>query len=199
MIAPSQIQMRDLPGFLETRQTLLELKATNRQNWLAFAVAHHLNGNHDVAVKVLDSYGATMDEEAAAHEPYETSEVLLYKAQILEEGGWEFLLSGGVGLGWGVLGMCEGGRRSQSEARRMSRQKTCGLLVVMWGVGWSFPSLHAKEVGPGHGPTCWAKWSTGLVISAVSFFVAQAARQRRHWRPSMRRSASACSRTGWGC
>ncbi|KAL6772109.1 hypothetical protein ACKKBG_A28965 [Auxenochlorella protothecoides x Auxenochlorella symbiontica] len=86
-LAVLQIQMRDLPGFLETRQTLLELKATNRQNWLAFAVAHHLNGNHDVAVKVLDSYGATMDEEAAAHEPYETSEVLLYKAQILEEGG----------------------------------------------------------------------------------------------------------------
>ena len=55
--APSlQIQMRDLPGFLETRQTLLELKSGNKHNWISFALAHHLNGHHEVAVKVLESY-----------------------------------------------------------------------------------------------------------------------------------------------
>ena len=51
-----QIQMRDLPGFLETRQTLLELKSNNKHNWISFALAHHLNGHHEVAAKVLESY-----------------------------------------------------------------------------------------------------------------------------------------------
>lgn len=48
--------MRDLPGFLETRQTLLELKSNNKHNWISFALAHHLNGHHEVAAKVLESY-----------------------------------------------------------------------------------------------------------------------------------------------
>lgn len=48
--------MRDLPGFLETRQALLELKSANKHNWISFALAHHLNGHHEVAVKVLESY-----------------------------------------------------------------------------------------------------------------------------------------------
>ncbi len=112
-----QIQMRDLPGFLETRQALLELKSANKHNCgcpgyaalsvqnafallvgeqrmharictatatddvlqslpprqqppcrmphdtchlvaagISFALAHHLNGHHEVAVKVLESY-----------------------------------------------------------------------------------------------------------------------------------------------
>ncbi len=51
-----QIQMRDMPGFLETRQTLLELKSNNKHNWISFALAHHLCGHHEVAVKVLESY-----------------------------------------------------------------------------------------------------------------------------------------------
>ena len=48
--------MRDLSGFLETRQTLLELKSSNKHNWISFALAHHLNGHHEVAAKVLESY-----------------------------------------------------------------------------------------------------------------------------------------------
>jgi hypothetical protein len=51
-----QIQMRDMPGFLETRQTLLELKSNNKHNWISFALAHHLSGHHEVAAKVLESY-----------------------------------------------------------------------------------------------------------------------------------------------
>lgn len=54
--AGPQIQMRDMPGFLETRQTLLELKSNNKHNWISFALAHHLNGHYEVAVKVLESY-----------------------------------------------------------------------------------------------------------------------------------------------
>ena len=80
-LALLQIQLRDLPGFLETRQAMLEWRSTNRQNWLAFAVAHHLSGHHDVAAAVLEAYEATVDDETARKEPYETSEVLLYKAR----------------------------------------------------------------------------------------------------------------------
>eukprot|EP00887_Chlorella_sp_A99_P007802 scaffold20.g7802.t1 len=83
------IQMRDLPGFLDTRQTLLELKSSNKQNWVAFALAHHLCGHHEVAVKVLESLQATLpdDEAATPGEAYEHSELLMYKARVLEEGG----------------------------------------------------------------------------------------------------------------
>ncbi|KAK9149521.1 hypothetical protein Scep_008278 [Stephania cephalantha] len=38
-----QAQMRDLTGFVETRQQLLTLKPNHRMNWIGFAVAHHLN------------------------------------------------------------------------------------------------------------------------------------------------------------
>ncbi|KAL4451836.1 hypothetical protein ABPG75_007498 [Micractinium tetrahymenae] len=87
-LALLQIQMRDMPGFLETRQTLLELKSNNKHNWISFALAHHLNGHHEVAVKVLESYEATVEDEGASSgEAYEHSELLLYKALVLEEGG----------------------------------------------------------------------------------------------------------------
>ena len=39
-----QVQMRDLNGFVETRQTLLHQKPGARGNWISFAVAHHLTG-----------------------------------------------------------------------------------------------------------------------------------------------------------
>ena len=52
----AQIQMRDLPGFMETRQMLLKIKPGNRTNWISFAIAHHLNGSHDLAVQMLDTF-----------------------------------------------------------------------------------------------------------------------------------------------
>jgi hypothetical protein len=42
-----QAQMRDLSGFVETRQQLLTLKSNHRMNWIGFAVAHHLNSKYD--------------------------------------------------------------------------------------------------------------------------------------------------------
>ena len=44
--------MRDLQGYVETRHQLLTLKGNNRANWVSFAVAHHINGSHDMAVQV---------------------------------------------------------------------------------------------------------------------------------------------------
>ncbi|KAL3930903.1 MAG: hypothetical protein SGPRY_001338, partial [Prymnesium sp.] len=41
-----QVQMRDLDGFVQTRQQLLTLKPTNRNNWFSFALSQQLRGRH---------------------------------------------------------------------------------------------------------------------------------------------------------
>lgn len=86
-LALLQVQMRDLPGFIETRTTMLNGKPGNRQNWLCLAVAHHLAGHCEVAAGVLESYEGTLTADDIGSERYEHSEVLLYKAEVLEEGG----------------------------------------------------------------------------------------------------------------
>lgn len=85
-LAQLQVQMRDLAGFVDTRYTLLQLKPANRAHWIAFAIAHHLEKNYEVAVQVLDAYAATLDS-VAPEETYGYSEMLLYKGIILEEAG----------------------------------------------------------------------------------------------------------------
>mmetsp|Transcript_486 Transcript_486/g.1020 ORF Transcript_486/g.1020 Transcript_486/m.1020 type:complete len:894 (-) Transcript_486:3118-5799(-) len=85
-LANLQVQRRDLPGYVETRHQLLGLKASNRLHWVSLAVAHHINKSYDVAVQVLESYEKTLDEVPAS-EAYEHSEMLMYKAQVLSEGG----------------------------------------------------------------------------------------------------------------
>lgn len=47
-----QVQIRDYAGYIETRQTLLHLKSSNRQNWISLALAHHLNKEYDTAIRV---------------------------------------------------------------------------------------------------------------------------------------------------
>lgn len=96
-LAQLQVQMRDLPGFLDTRQSLLEQKPNNRQNWVGLALAHHLCGNYQVAATVIDAYdksnpssgndpNAGPGESDAGSEAYERGEMLLYRVSILEEG-----------------------------------------------------------------------------------------------------------------
>lgn len=90
-----QVQMRDIKGFVETRQKLLALRTNSRVNWITLAIAQHLNGNHRTSVKVLDAYHGTLDVSGPHGSPhfnndlerYEHSELLLYKAMVLEEGG----------------------------------------------------------------------------------------------------------------
>lgn len=79
----AQVQMRDTAGFLETRQQILKLKPGHRPNWISVAVAHHLSGRPEVAAEVLGAY-EQIQEEVAPGEAYEHSEMLLYKAQLLE-------------------------------------------------------------------------------------------------------------------
>ncbi|KAJ8756060.1 hypothetical protein K2173_024607 [Erythroxylum novogranatense] len=83
-----QAQMRDLTGFVETRQKLLTLKPNHRMNWIGFAVAHHLNSNALKAVDILEAYEGTLEEDYPPdNERCEHGEMLLYKISLLEECG----------------------------------------------------------------------------------------------------------------
>jgi N-alpha-acetyltransferase 15/16, NatA auxiliary subunit len=81
-----QIQMRDLDGFAVTRNTLLTLKPNAKINWMAFALARHLNGDLKGAVKVIDTYMGTLTEGSSElGRCFESSELTLYKNSILAE------------------------------------------------------------------------------------------------------------------
>lgn len=80
-----QVQMRDLKGFAETRRTMLTLKPNNRNNWIGFAIAHHLVGNYQMAIDIIEKYFSTLDGAREAN--YEDSEIYLYANQLLEESG----------------------------------------------------------------------------------------------------------------
>ncbi|KAI3455389.1 hypothetical protein Pfo_012052 [Paulownia fortunei] len=83
-----QAQMRDLEGFVETRQQLLTLKPNHRMNWIGFAVAQHLNFNGSKAVDILEAYEGTLEDDYPPdNERCEHGEMLLYKISLLEECG----------------------------------------------------------------------------------------------------------------
>ncbi|KAJ7951835.1 N-alpha-acetyltransferase 16, NatA auxiliary subunit [Quillaja saponaria] len=84
-----QAQMRDLTGFVDTRQQLLTLKPNHRTNWIGFAVAHHLNSNASKAVEILEAYEGTLEDDYPPdNERCEHGEMLLYKISLLEECGF---------------------------------------------------------------------------------------------------------------
>ncbi|XP_010249876.1 PREDICTED: N-alpha-acetyltransferase 16, NatA auxiliary subunit [Nelumbo nucifera] len=84
-----QAQMRDLTGFVETRQQLLTLKPNHRMNWIGFAVAHHLNSNGSKAIEILEAYEGTLEDDyPPENERCEHGEMLLYKVSLMEECGF---------------------------------------------------------------------------------------------------------------
>ncbi|EST06505.1 Tetratricopeptide TPR2 [Kalmanozyma brasiliensis GHG001] len=78
-----QLQLRNYPPMVENRLTLLRMQPHLRMNWIGLAVAHHLAGSLDAAVRVLEGYENVMRDIPDRN--YEHSEVLLYHASILEE------------------------------------------------------------------------------------------------------------------
>jgi N-alpha-acetyltransferase 15/16, NatA auxiliary subunit len=81
-----QIQMRDLDGFAASRNALLVLKPNLKINWMAFAVARHLAGEHRDAVKVIDIYLGTLTEQSdELGRGFESGELALYRNQIVAE------------------------------------------------------------------------------------------------------------------
>ncbi|XP_043702732.1 N-terminal acetyltransferase A complex auxiliary subunit NAA15 isoform X2 [Telopea speciosissima] len=84
-----QAQMRDLTGFVETRQQLLTLKPNHRMNWIGFSVSHHLNSNGAKAIEILEAYEGTLEDDYPPdNERCEHGEMLLYKISLLEECGF---------------------------------------------------------------------------------------------------------------
>ncbi len=46
------MHIRDLSGFIETRQKLLNLKSNNRSHWITLALAFHASNQCDMAAQV---------------------------------------------------------------------------------------------------------------------------------------------------
>ncbi|CAJ1952474.1 unnamed protein product [Cylindrotheca closterium] len=81
-----QVQMRDLDGFAVTRHNILTMKPNGKINWLAFALAKHLNGDLRGAISVVDIYLGTLTEGAPElSRGFEASELAMYRNQILSE------------------------------------------------------------------------------------------------------------------
>jgi len=85
-LAVLQIHSRDLPGFAETRRKLAVQKSNNRQNWMGYAIAEHMNKNYEMAKAILESAEQTFKDDTTIT-AYEASEVAMYKIMLLEESG----------------------------------------------------------------------------------------------------------------
>eukprot|EP00128_Syssomonas_multiformis_P013266 Colp12_sorted_trinity150504_noHs@11430 len=76
-----QIQLRDLEGFKATRHQLLTVRPSQRASWIGLAIAYHMCGERDMAVKVLSAYQNTEKKLQADKGPdYEQGELLLYRS-----------------------------------------------------------------------------------------------------------------------
>lgn len=80
-----QTQLRRLPDILEHRLHLLSVQPRLRTNWIAMAVAYHLNKRYDEALEVLDRFEAMQVQ--IPPKDFEMSELVLYHAMVLEESG----------------------------------------------------------------------------------------------------------------
>ena len=82
-----QLHQRDVSGYTETRRQLLAAKPGQKQNWLAFAVAEHLRGEHSLALGVLEKMDSIFQGSEEPMGKYERSELLLYRAYLSAESG----------------------------------------------------------------------------------------------------------------
>ncbi|KAK6637267.1 N-alpha-acetyltransferase 15, NatA auxiliary subunit [Polyplax serrata] len=77
-----QIQMRDLEGYRDTRYQLFMLRPTQRASWIGFAMAYHLIGEYEMALKILEAFRKT---HVKSSYDYEHSELLLYQNMVIQE------------------------------------------------------------------------------------------------------------------
>ncbi|CAE6457624.1 unnamed protein product [Rhizoctonia solani] len=83
--AQLQMQLRQFDQLVQTRHTLLALRPTMRQSWVALAVAYQMSGDLERADKVLVNY-KSMLKNIPDYDP-EHSELLLYHLRIMENLG----------------------------------------------------------------------------------------------------------------
>ncbi|KAG8741139.1 hypothetical protein FRC12_015759, partial [Ceratobasidium sp. 428] len=86
--AQLQMQLRYYDQLVQTRHTLLELRPTMRQSWVALAVAYQISGDLANADKVLGSFKTMLKVNVPDYD-IEHSELLLYHLKI-KEGLGEF-------------------------------------------------------------------------------------------------------------
>ncbi|QRV81902.1 NMDA receptor-regulated protein [Ceratobasidium sp. AG-Ba] len=80
--AQLQMQLRLYDQLVQTRHTLLELRPTMRQSWVALAVAYQISGDLENADKVLNNYKAMLKN--IPDYDLEHSELLLYHLRVKE-------------------------------------------------------------------------------------------------------------------
>ncbi|KAF8699909.1 N-terminal acetyltransferase A, auxiliary subunit, partial [Rhizoctonia solani] len=83
--AQLQMQLRQFDQLVQTRHTLLALRPTMRQSWVALAVAYQMNDDLERADKVLVSYKSMLKN--VPDYDFEHSELLLYHLRIMENLG----------------------------------------------------------------------------------------------------------------
>eukprot|EP01130_Rhizamoeba_saxonica_P014440 TRINITY_DN6311_c0_g1_i1.p1 TRINITY_DN6311_c0_g1~~TRINITY_DN6311_c0_g1_i1.p1 ORF type:complete len:725 (-),score=167.66 TRINITY_DN6311_c0_g1_i1:30-2204(-) len=86
-LANIQLQLRDFNEYTKLRNKILQSKQSNQGNWLTFAMAAHLSGNYNKAIKILDSLENTGALDSDKVKDYEKSDIIMYKHQIIEETG----------------------------------------------------------------------------------------------------------------
>ena len=77
--------MRDYEGYAETRRQILVEKPNIQLNWLSYAVALYLSQQYTRALDVVNSFENTSkNDKNMKLKKYERSELVLFKARILE-------------------------------------------------------------------------------------------------------------------
>ena len=85
-LALLQMQMRDYPGYVQSRRAILQQRTSWRQNWTGLAIAQHLVGNLVDAERTLTTYEETLKAPPPKTD-IEHSEAVLYKNSIIAEMG----------------------------------------------------------------------------------------------------------------
>ncbi len=86
-----QVQTGAYEGLVETRLTILKIQPQVKSNWTSLAVAYHMAGHLEDAVKTMDQFLDSVSETTGILRSTvldgEMAEVHLYKAMILDEKG----------------------------------------------------------------------------------------------------------------
>ncbi|CAF9935516.1 MAG: hypothetical protein HETSPECPRED_009815 [Heterodermia speciosa] len=85
-LALLQMQMRDYPGYIQSRRAILQARSGVRQNWTALAIAQHLGGQLVDAERTLSAWEDTIKTPPPKSD-VEHSEAVLYKNTIIAEMG----------------------------------------------------------------------------------------------------------------
>jgi peptide alpha-N-acetyltransferase len=79
-----QIQMRDIPGFVQTRYKVLMSRPNLKPSWTAYAAANYMGEQYSVAYDIMTKLFESFSEEK---ERYEDSELTLFQNLCLEKQG----------------------------------------------------------------------------------------------------------------